>query len=115
MCRNNIQWPQKVFVNSSHKKKKCRNDIVLYKKHQSKWHLQPNNAQHSFSHLTYFYYLINNTLKQDLEILLQFKITVSILKDFKTQFIPVMAKLNFKHTLIQFSVSHDHSEIILIC
>ncbi len=31
------------------------------------------------------------------------------------QFIPVTAKLNFQQSLRQSSVSHDPSEIILIC
>jgi len=30
-------------------------------------------------------------------------------------FIPVMAKLNFQQPLLQATVSHDPSEIILIC
>ncbi len=34
---------------------------------------------------------------------------------FKMEFIPVMSKLNFQQPLLQSSVSHDPSEIILIC
>ncbi len=58
-----------------------------------------------------------NTVKSVIffEILLQFKITVSFLIHFKIKFIPVMAKLNFQQALFQSSVSHDPSEIILIC
>jgi len=33
----------------------------------------------------------------------------------KMSFIPVTAKLNFQQSLLQSSVSHDPSEIILIC
>ncbi len=33
---------------------------------------------------------------------------------FKMQSIPVMSKLNFQQSLLQSSVSHDSSEIILI-
>ncbi len=39
----------------------------------------------------------------------------SVLIYFKIQFIPVMAKLNFKQLLLQSSVSHDPLEIIFIC
>ncbi len=34
---------------------------------------------------------------------------------FKMQFIPVMGKLNFQQPLLPSLVSHDPSEIILIC
>ncbi len=39
----------------------------------------------------------------------------SILIYFKMQLIPVMAKLNIQQPLLKSSVSHDPSEIILIC
>jgi len=38
----------------------------------------------------------------------------TILMNFKIQFIPVMAKLNFQHHSSS-RVSHDPSEIILLC
>ncbi len=34
---------------------------------------------------------------------------------FKMLFIPLMVKLNFQQPLLQTSVSHDPSELILIC
>ncbi len=42
---------------------------------------------------------------------MQFKINVAFLIYFKMQFIPVIATLSFQ----QSSVSHDPSEIIIIC
>jgi len=39
----------------------------------------------------------------------------SILVYFKIECIPVMTKLNFQQPLLQSSVSHDPSEIIIIC
>jgi len=50
-----------------------------------------------------------------LYILLQFEMFIPIVKYFKITFIPVLAKLDFQQPFLQFSVSHDPSEIILIC
>ncbi len=48
------------------------------------------------------------------EILLQFKVTVFHFNISEIVFIPVMEKLDFQQPLLQSSVSHDSSEIILI-
>ncbi len=61
----------------------------------------------SYSYLARLY-LVNQKYSKNCEILLQFKIAIFY---FKMSFIPVMAK----KPLLQSSVPHDPSEIILIC
>ncbi len=60
-------------------------------------------------------YVIENTVKLfNCEILLQFK-KIYIFNIFENIIFPVLVKLNFQQPLLQSSVSHDPSEIILIC
>ncbi len=61
-------------------------------------------------------YLIKNTVKTDIcEILLQFKITVFCCKIYLKCNLFLWCAAEFSASLLQSSVSHDPSEIILIC
>ncbi len=61
-------------------------------------------------------YLFEYAIKEQYyELILQFYRAVFCFNIFENEFIPVMTKLNLYQSLLQFSVSHDLSEIILIC
>ncbi len=68
----------------------------------------------SYAHQACIYLIINT--EKNCEILLQFKIMFFYFNIgyFKILFIPVI-KAEFSASLLQSSVSHDPSEIILVC